>query len=246
MTWVLLPCCSCDWAGDGDCSKQSMWCSYRGVQMKDNWEFMSYILVACIYLVSVRVTLSTTKSQYGLLVLWWWAHDGGGDSTLLHSRFITTQRNATHRNATHGARSARNAWHSNKTHITHLINNDMASVLTTGRYNAQHTDAAPCPYPFFYSHKQHSHIPLLKTSLCITSSPYLLDDRTAMHPFVCGLVQGLFLEEWMHNHSLLTRLLVCFLSYIIPSFSPSIYLFCTQEYVLFLVIFILVNRQSND
>ena len=111
------------------------------------------------------------------------------------------QRKATQRNAWHAQRRAPNAWHT-QLWTTHPLDQDnIASVpLLTGRY------ASPNPTQTQHHVPKHSSIltvtfPAPDLSFAHQSSPSL-DERTAMYPFVCGLVQGLFLEEWMYNHSL--------------------------------------------
>ena len=114
----------------------------------------------------------------------------------------TTQHNATQRNAWHTQRRARNRMaikqdttHHNSSQPTQSINNIASVPLQAGMMHLPITRSTTSPVPFFCSHKQHSHLPLLKTSLCSSLDLASLTRGLPCTPLYVCLSRGSFRKD---------------------------------------------------
>ena len=162
------------------------------------------------------MTLSTSKSQAESMA---WLYCDNEPVMMevigpsLYSRIIiTTQRSTTQRNATqrmaHAAQGTQrmaikqDTTHHNSSQPTQSINNIASVPLLAGMMHLPITRSTTSPVPFFCSHKQHSHLPLLNTSLCSSLHLASLTRGLPCTPLYVDLSRGSFWKnECTTTHS---------------------------------------------
>ena len=173
------------------------------------WKIMRvYVLHTCTWWWVAPCTWPYQQSSRSVACLYCDGGDRALLSTACSSPRSATQWIATQRMVRAAQGTQRNAWHTQRKTLVLLSTHSSRITLLQFHYwqvwcIAQYnTDTAPRPYSILLFTNYTVTFPCSRSLFAHNSSPSLIDERTAMHPFLCRLVQGLFLEnECTTTHS---------------------------------------------